>query len=624
MNSIHSKLESESASVAGLSVQHGVLGQPGEEFLSRVRQATVNVLGDSSTGREVLELCDDHAQARRMILEDRSGGMNVVAVIGATGQGKSWLIRQLIRESSGASSAIRSGNHADEATGALVWVGPRPPADLDPQHERYIHCSASDMESIGTPYMLLDAPGATDDRRSFAAVAARSLSLASVLLLIVRRDQIRSEVLGMLAEASEGSLVIPIINVVRTRDEKLEADTDAFVARIRQSAPTSIVAAPVIIEDFELDGRTEQDVGEEAAKAVASRLQSELGNSWEGDRRRSTRLAALDGRFRSALHSVLGDQLPGLTAAVRRLNREATMLPVEVAETLVGRGGPLRAVIRSRLRMSLLTETAAIWFPYKSMLGMLNLTHGAWDRLLLTLSGSLPSLVTAVWTTSKNLSAERGAQQDFRDGLQRRSAAAVADRLGPLVMRFRSELMELRHQQPNEIASLRGSDSTSQVAYLSGIDALQESSQRIFDDEVERVCISRPLAALFGLVGTLIFWALMSGPIVALYRGYFTASYETLAELSGDLEHFPKPEFSMMVTSFLLSILPTSLFSMLVLSLAQGRRRVVGAETRIRQLHHETIERMQRDGILRLRWDEPILADAEFLLSAGAAEMDAP
>jgi len=301
------------------------------------------------------------------------------------------------------------------------------------------------------------------------------------------------------------------------------------------------------------------------------------------------------------------------------------MLPVEVAETLVGRGGPLRAVIRSRLRMSLLTETAAIWFPYKSILGLLNLTHGAWDRVLLTLSGSLPSLVTAVWTTTKNLSSERGAQQDFRDGLQRRSAAAVADRLGPLVMRFRSELMELRHQQPSEMAHLREPslrDSSSQIAYLSGIDALQESSQRIFDDEVDRVCVSRLMVGLFGLIATLIFWFLMSGVVVTIYRDFFNATYESLITQDGNLEHFPHPKFSMMATSLILSLLPTSLFAMLVISLAQGRRRVVGAETRIRQLHHETIERMQRDGILRLRWDEPILADAEFLLSAGAAEMD--
>jgi hypothetical protein len=114
----------------------------------------------------------------------------------------------------------------------------------------------------------------------------------------------------------------------------------------------------------------------------------------------------------------------------------------------------------------------------------------------------------------------------------------------------------------------------------------------------------------------------MAGPIVALYRGYFDASYATLRELAGNLERFPRPDLSMMLTSLLLSILPTALFAMVVLSLAQGRRRVHRAEQQIRQRHQETITALQREGVLQLRWDEPLLADAEFLLSAGAAEVE--
>jgi len=597
------------------------LGQPGKEFLSRVRRAATNVLSDSPAGREVLDLCDDHAEARRMILEDRSSGVAVVAVVGATGQGKSWLIQQLVRRSA-ASSAIPSGNNADQATEKLTWIGPTPPADLDPRHERYIHCKASEMQPIGASYLLVDAPGATDDRRAIAAVAARALSLASVLLLVVRRDQIRSEAVGMLTAASEGTIVVPVINVVRKHDDTLAADVESLAARMRHAAPTSMIASPVMIDDFEVDGRSENAVSQAAAEAVAECLQSEMGNAWQGDRRRSTRLAALDGRFRAALHSVLSDQLPGLTAAVQRLNTEATALPLEVAESLVGSGGPLRAAVRSRLRLSLLTDTAAICFPYRSVLGLLNLTHGAWDRVLMSLSGSLPSLVSAVWSSSKNLSAQRGAEQDVRNGLQRRSAAAVADRLGPLAARFRDELSELREPRSASKESLRNHEPRSQVAYLSGINTLQESSQRIFDDAVDRVAVTRTTAILCATAGTAVFWFLMAGPIVALYRGYFDASFVTLRDFAGDLERFPRPDFSMMLTSFLLSLLPTALFSMVVLSMAQSRARVNRAETRIRELHREAIARLQRDGVLRLRWDEPLLEDAEFLLSAGTAKVE--
>lgn len=594
------------------------IGDPGGEFLQRVRRSATHVLGDSPAGREVLELCDEHAETRRMILEDRSSGASVIAVVGATGQGKSWLIRQLVHDSNVIAS-IRSGNNADEATTMLTWIGPTPPTDIDPRYELFVYCQASRMQSIGAPYLLVDAPGATDDRPTIAAVAGRALSLASVLLLVVRRDQLRSETVSMLTEASEGTVVMPVVNAVRNRDDALAADVDSFIARMREAAPSSMIVAPLIIDDFAVEGRSEEPIGKQTAELIGQRLESEIGNSWEGDKRRSTRLSALDGRFRSALHAVLSDQLPGLTSAVRRLNNEATKLPAEVAETLIGSGGPLRAAIRSSLRLSLLTDTAAIWFPYRSLLGLLNLTHGAWDRVFLSLSGSLPSLVGAVWSSTKNLVAQQGIQQDLRDGLQRRSAAAVADRLGPLASRFRDEISDLRRQPPAR--HLIGDDgSRSQVAYLSGIESLQENSQKIFYDEVDRARFSSGTAILCGAIGTTLFWILMAGPVVALYRGYFDASATTLRHLAGELESFPRPDLSMMLTSLMLSLLPTALFAMVVLSLAQSRRRVDRAESRIRDMHHETIGRLQRDGVLRLRWDDPLLADAEFLLSAGQAD----
>ena len=593
---------------------------PGEQFLRRVRVAATNVLGHGDAGRAVDALCDDHHEARQMIMHDRSGGASVIAVVGATGQGKSWLIRQFVRDPKIAGS-IRSGNNADEATEKLLWIGPHPPADLDTRHEKFLHCESSKMQAIGSPYLLVDSPGSTDDRRAIANVASRALSLASVILLVVRRDQLRGEAVGMLAEASEGTLVVPVVNAVRHDDSRLGADTDAFIAHLRGVAPTSIISSPVIVEDFEVEKRDEADVGRKAAAAIAARLQEELGASWEGDRRRSVRLAALDGRFRAALHNVLSDHLPGLTSAVSRLNNEATKLPGEVAETLIGVGGPLRAAVRSRLRLALLTDTAAIWFPYRSLLGTLNLTHGAWDRVLLSLSGSLPSLVGTVWTSTKNLATSRDAQEDVRDGLRKRSAAAVTDRLEPLAHRFRDEIAALRGNGARPERELRIDDgSRSRVAVLAGIDALQEKSQSIFESEVERVSVTRTTALVCGIVGTAMFWFLMAGPIVALYRQYFDASFTTLRDFSGDLDAFPKPDFSMMLTSLIVSTLPTFVFAMLMLSMAQSRSRVDRAESRIRSMHEESIANLQRDGVLRLQWDDPLLADAEFLLSAGRAD----
>ncbi len=67
-------------------------------------------------------------------------------------------------------------------------------------------------------------------------------------------------------------------------------------------------------------------------------------------------------RFRSALHAHLHDQLPGLSAAVKRLHEAARLLPEEIAASLVGGSASLRAAIRSRLRASLVPIRQASGF----------------------------------------------------------------------------------------------------------------------------------------------------------------------------------------------------------------------------------------------------------------------
>lgn len=582
-------------------------------FVRRVRHASDTVFGSTPLGNDIDDLCHQHTEARNAIIQDRSDGATVVAVVGATGQGKSWLVQQLIQRSS-VGNQIRSGNNSDDATEKLIWIGPRPPADLDPRHERFISCPANQMQSIGIPYLIVDSPGATDDRRAIAGVAQRALSMASVLLVVVRRDQMRSQIISVLTDASEGTLVIPVINAVRHRDASLQTDIDALLTRMRDAAPNSQIVQPVVIDDCELVQDSEPNVGHIAAEEVAARLKQALQDSWEGDRRRSTRLAALETRFRAALQSLLHDQLPGLTDAVQSLHRETLEIPGDVAETLLGSQGSLRAAIRSRLRLQLMEDTSPIWFPYRSLLGLLNLTNGAWDRLLLSLSGSLPSLVGTIWTGARNV-ANGNSAAGVREGLLRRSSAAINDRLRPLANRFRDELATLRHE--SLIASRQRDDDLDRpnIASLDGLNTLQEESQQIFESSISQAALSRGLTFLFGLLATIIFWSLMSGPVIALYDGYLKASFGTITGTGSGLDAFPRPDASMMITSVMLSILPTALFSMIVVSISQSRNRVMLAQQSIRERHHETIERLHRDGVLRLSWSDPVLADAEFLLS---------
>ena len=89
------------------------------------------------------------------------------------------------------------------------------------------------MQSIGLPYLMLDSPGLNDEVESVRELAAKSLALSTVVLLVVRADQLRSEVVTFLTELSEGTLVVPVINAIRQREESLEEDVASLISRLR-------------------------------------------------------------------------------------------------------------------------------------------------------------------------------------------------------------------------------------------------------------------------------------------------------------------------------------------------------------------------------------------------------
>ncbi|WP_164100655.1 GTPase [Candidatus Laterigemmans baculatus] len=591
-----------------------------QEPVEAIRRAAAHVFGDRPAGRAIVELCDQHAEVRQRILDQRVPDATVIAVVGATGQGKSWLIRQLV-ENPAVRGAIRSGDAQQDATRRLYWVGPQPPAGLDERFESYLHCSATAMLDLGGPYLVVDTPGATDLDEATVAAANRALSMASVLILVIRREQLRSQTAGRIVHASEGTLVLPVINAVRSPDDdaELRTDVDALMHRLRAAAPEGEILPVMLVPDFDLAGRDEATIAAEAVEGLATRLRPQLALGDVGQRRRGLRLESADRQFAQQVREQLGDHLPRLTAAVDRLHEATRSLPHDVAIELIGSGGVLRAGIRSRLRAEMLVTTAAIWFPYRTLLGLLNLTHGAWDRVILAFSGSLPSLVTAAWSGVRNLADQRGTAEASTGAVRARSSAMVADRIVPLVNRFRTELARLRPQEEQARYGEEegfGNPDVSPVAML-GIDSLQEEAQQIFEEEIARAAPTPLAAQLYGAIGTVIFWGLMAGPVVSLYRSYFAASYESLRELAGDLENFPHPSFGMVLTSLLLSLLPTALFAMLVLTWVQRRSKQERAAEAIARRLEAAIDRLQHDRVLRLELRDPLLEDAQRLIRAG-------
>lgn len=582
-------------------------------LICEVKRAGRNVFGNSRTANNVSQLCDHFQNAIASIDSRRNDDSLTIAFVGATGQGKSWLIRNWVDDPS-IRASLPSGDSQTEATRHIVWVGTKPPRDLDSRTEKYLHCHNEHLRSLGTPYVLVDTPGATDLDPHTAAIARRAIEMASVIVLVVRRQQLRSEVPARLAEVGDGTLIVPVVTAIRTQmdEPSLRSDVDAMIQQLRKVAPNSEVLDVQLIQDFDVTNEAENEVGSKAIEEIAEKLRNHLQLGDYHSRRRSTRLESLHQRFLNDLQRTLDESGTPLAEAIKRIETAIEQLPHEIALQLIGSGHVLRAAIRGRLRAEMMVGTPAIWFPYRTLLSVLSITQGAWDRVILALSGSLPSLIGAAWTSVRRWQ-EENVQHDARmHSLQDYCQTLIREKIFPIVEHFHRELGNYRGDSPSVPERRDALDPTS--IRLVGLENLQISAQDAFEKKVVDSAPRYWTLQGIAITASGVFWGLLFAPILALYSTYFSASYETLVEKTTNLDAFPHPTAGMLFTSVLLSLLPTAIIAMLFLTWAQRRSHQELTAQEVETNIAQTIDRLQREGVLRLEFHDSMLEDARCLI----------
>jgi len=594
---------------------NSIRSDQGQVYADRVAAAVTGLFGDQPVAHEVLRACREFERQRAGIESSRGIELLSVSLVGAKGQGKSWIARQLIKDHRVAEQ-LRSGDLARDATGNLTWVGPRSPEQLNPGMERFIFCQIDQMADIGRPYLLLDTPGVTDADAQIAEIARQALSLSPIKLVVIARDQIRSAINTHIARQTAGSVCIPIITMVDPKDlhsSDLANDIKQLLTHLKQAAPQSDWLDPITVVDFDIAANA-QEVGRHTADAIVERLRSRPLDDVSLSRSKEQRLQAAQERFRVQVSRLVGDQIPQLASAVRKLYQETEKIPEEVISSMLGSPLILQAAVRSRMRTQLVNDTSALWFPYRSILSLLHLTHGAWDRVLMSLTGSVPSLFGALTAWARNFQQTRQLQWEMQSGLKDRIEQQVRDRIEPLCEHFQRVVHRL--QSRGTIAS--HNPATENISglgiQLNGIQQLQNHSQNIFENTLAENAFSRFPLQIAGLLGTALFWAFLSGPIISVYRQYFQASYHAISDSVVTVEHFPHPPPTLFFTSLLLSALPLLIYCMVILTLYLRRSTIERVSALIQQRHYQTIEEMKIAGTLKLHFENPLLDQAQFLI----------
>jgi hypothetical protein len=590
--------------------------QPLPSFAQRIVDATQMVFGETPLTMAVLEACQHYARDLANIQAGRGINALLIAIVGAKGQGKTWAARQFVRDER-LRNLLPSGDLNVDATTRLVWIGPLAPDGLDPECETYHPCPITQLAKIGQTYVLLDTPGLTDANPRAAQLAAQALSLAPLKILLIARDQLRAAANLTIAHQIDGSICIPVISSVEPEELNagkaiggLADDLTCLRDQLQWMAPRSQIMPEVLVPDFEITG-DEAAAGGVFLSGVLDRMnqlgmtEQKLGSAKEH------RTQAASQRLQEVVAKLIAEELPQLSDAVEQLQRETEQLPERVLESLLGSQAILVTGVRMRLRTRLVSDTSLLWFPYRTLMSTLNLTQGAWDRVVLALSGSVPSLFGALATWAKNVKQNQEFNSELSDGIRRRTQQQVEERLRPLCEQFHRTVLRLRPRNQRE-----GAEPTSSDMRLTGIEELQTRSQQIFDAAIARQATPNYLVQLWALVGVVLFWVFMAGPIVLIYREYFMASYAVLT--GGEVTHlddFPHPTASLILTSLLLSLLPLTIYCMVILTFSLGNRKINRVASQIVGAHQQEIARLQQERIVRLEFDDELLHQAKFLLT---------
>ena len=588
---------------------------PHDALVQRIRHATQALLGQQYLTHQIMEWCDQYQAQCEAIVSSRGVALASIAVVGAKGQGKTWIARQLILDKR-VSQSLPTGVLTSEATTHLHWIGPVVPDALNPACELYHPCPIEGMLDLKHPFMLLDTPGITDDDLQAAKIAKDAMALSPIKLLVVRRDQLRGAVLSQLANFTEGAICIPVITCVPLTEmpaapsskvaDSLGTDLDTFCEVMQASAPKTKFLDSILVPDFEADG-DEAKVGNFFAIDLQARLRSESLEDIAATK--SNRLAAATNRLRHRVGQLLDSQLPQLSAAVRRLHNEADALPTQTIEAVLGSRDVLHSAVRGRLRAQMIADTSMIWFPYRTVLTVLGLTHGAWDRLMLSLSGSIPSIFGTFAAWARNVQQSQKINWEMHEGIRDRLNRQIQDRLEPVQAQFQ-----------RAVSRMRGSDQESKGASvtphirLTGVEELQSRARSVFEWGVDRHKISWAMLQTYGVLGAGLFWLLLAGPIVSIYRQYLGASYQTLTSSQSSVEQFPHPSPALLMTSVLLSLIPMLIYAMVVLSWTQRRSKIhrIAESTYAEEL--KLVDELKRSGVISLHYDDPLLEHAEFLI----------
>lgn len=555
----------------------------------------------------------------RCLAKGGAAPLPTVALVGALAEGKSWLARCFLTSGCDNDSIrqdIKVGQDHGQRNKRLMWFGPQKPFELE--QSDFVVVSQNRMLDLGQPYVVVDTPGFTDDSELSGLLSDIAAKSAALKVLVISEQQIRDGRIADYIACLNGARILPVVKFRPESDPtqhgrrlnepaaELQNEVRHQMQRWQARASEAVFLDPCFMPISRIYGE-EEETENLMRRRLAAAMTSELGKvehlhlSVERQIEARRRDASLE------LKAILQDFRERVRGPLGELKNAAKQIPDHLISELIGEPVALHAALRPRFRADWIDRTPPWLFPFRTFLGLLALTAGAWDRLIFSIAGSAPSLVLTFVQAIRNVRDRVRMAQYLRESLTGRIERRLEDQIRGKVQAFQMAV-------DNALAR-RAIDAVIPITVrFTGLEAVEVESRQIFQESIRQQRARNTTVLGFGLIGTGVFFYLLFGPLASLYRAYLAAHYRAFWKDASLWTDFPTPSMAMLSASLLLSLIPLFSIAIVAMSWCCRSRRIANAVDFVNSKHQNYVREQFQNKALRFELNDPRFDAAHILL----------
>ena len=572
-----------------------------ERTIAEIDHAMVSLFGRNSRKlRTFRELADQFKKEMERLGAVDSFHLPIFAISGASGVGKTWLAKQFTSD-----SEIRSKLHEDEPTLKITGFGPKTPpvlSETSGEIGTYHRCESEKMlTGLETEYVVLDLPSNDDLSDKVREIANLALDSSHIKIFVFGSSTLRSgEQIEKLSKAS-GASILPVYSKCNPENNHRQQD---HYNKLKEKYPETNFLDALYVDDWSPDSQSEGEVADETKKKLRGILSKAISDQ-KVKHSLATQIQCKSHHFKNELDlSIIQDFRTKVKKSADDLDSAFKELPNAIALKLIGDDRTLRAGIRTRLRTAYVDETHSALFPFRSLLQILSLFSGAWDRLAFASLGSVPSFVLSIVQATKNAKDAKKVKNSIKKHAENRLKESIRPKLNKFSDAIasyskESELITPRNPKPE--------------VELTGINDLSASVEKLFATRVNEGLPK--MHFLLSLPAILAFWGLAIGPIWETYNRYGQAWMESLFSATDiDIFKYPVLSFSTISSTLLHCLMPPTIIAGIALVLLCRKSSTDNIASTIRKDYDSKVDEMIKDEALAMHINDKRLEASRILL----------